>query len=440
MANKLIFIFFFILMLLPLAAAEITLNSPNNVYSLGDEIAVKLSIAEEQAVDGLISVTLKCGSYDVPFFVNSITISPDEAKDIDIEPLKLAKTGECVISAELKKYNDTIDSASTAGFEISGKINISSQINKKYLSPGEKIEIIGTAEKANGVAFNGVGTASFDDKSSTLKIKERFSYELELDEKIKSGSHRIRLDLSDADGNSGSAEYEIIVQNVPTAIGIELNQEAFSPGDDLIAEIMIYGQASEELNDSIAATLYNPWGLNVKTKSTGNESFTYTFSNDAPPGNWWIYAFGDGIKERKFFFVEEKEKAEFEIANQTLTIRNTGNVKYQKPVQITLCQDENPENAESMMLEVNIPVDGSETFRLSAPNGNYNITLKTDESEESFPSFLTGKAIAVRTTSLKGKIPQIIVFSFIMAVIALSVLARYKLKSKGVNVTLRNTE
>jgi len=434
MANKLLFISFLILLLsLSFSAAQITLSPPDSVYSLGDKLEINIKIVEQQAFDGIVSIALKCDSYETPFFVNSIIIGLNEQKSIDAE-MKLAEEGECSVQAELKESNKTIDSASTKSFMISKKINITSLLSKKYLSPGDSIEITGTAEKANNEPFNGIGTVTFDDIQENINIKEKFSYKKTLDEKTKSGSHIITLSLSDENGNSGTAEYEIVVQNVPAAINIELNKDTFLPGEELTANVALYGQSDEEINETVAVTLYNPWGLDIQTKVIPGGYFNYTFSHDDAPGNWWIYAFGSGIKERKFFFLKEIESADFEMKNSTLTAKNTGNIDYQKPIEVIFASES---GEETRVIEVDIPVNKEESFTLSAPNGEYNITIKSKDTEKSFSAALTGNAISVKSTGIKENIPRILAFSFILAIIFLSVMARRRINSGKISVNVR---
>jgi hypothetical protein len=419
------------------SSAQLTLGVPNAGYSLGDELKISLDAIEQYGTEGIVSLILSCDSYEIPFFATSAKLNANELRTFNIEPLKLTSGGICKIKAELRKVNELIDSSETSSFEISSDINITMQINKKYFLPGEKLEIIGSAQKANGMPFTGLGKINFDGTEHIININEKFSFGMTLDPAIKSGAHSLMIIINDSYGNLGSMQDEIVVQVVPTSIDINLEKERFIPGDILLAKVTLYDQAKDEINDSISVTLYNPWGTGMQTKMVNEDDFNFEFKDDAMPGNWWVYAFSNGIKERKFFYVEEFERIDSSIANNTLKIKNTGNVAYQKPIEILFKSES---KTDSQIINLNIPVGKEDSFKLNAPDGDYNITIKGSNIEQSFRAILTGKAVSVKSTGIRDKLKEISVVAFIVVLVALSVLARYKLKNKGVNVKIRSRE
>jgi hypothetical protein len=396
---------------------------------------IKMTVSETQGAEGIVNAVLKCDSYNLSFFTTSIKLSPNEAKTFDIEPLKLSKAGQCSIKAEFKYADSLLDSAYTSEFTISNTVNITSEINKLHFMPGEKLTISGIVTKADGTDFNGLGEVDFDGKPVSINANNKFSYQRTLENNIKSGKHEIIISLNDSYGNFGQISQEIEVQSIPTSIEIKTNNDSFLPGDELRADINLYDQAGDKINESVAVTLYNPWGIDLKIESIFDDTiFEYNFSSDAEPENWWIYAFADGIKERKFLFVKETAKAEFNIENKTLTIKNIGNIVYQKPVEIIFTSESG--ESESQVIDTNIPIKKQDSFILSAPDGNYNITIKSNEIEESFSAVLTGKAISVSTTGFKGMYKEIAVILFVALIIFISIFSRYKIRSKNIRVKL----
>jgi hypothetical protein len=435
-------LFSILLLILPvlcisLSSAQLTITTPNAKYSLGDELKVSLNANEPSGTEGIISLILSCDSYEAPFFATSVKLNANEPRSFTIEPLKLTTGGICTIKAELKKVNEMIDDSETSDFEISSDINLTIQINKKYFLPGEKLEILGSAQKANGLPFTGIGIINFDGVEHNVNTKGKFAFGITLDQGIQSGEHNILVLMNDSYGNLGSFQDNISVQVVPTSIDINLNEETFIPGDILSAKIGLYDQANDEINESISVTLYNPWGVDVQTEIIKEGDFNFEFSKDVMPGNWWVYAFSKGIKERKFFYVEEYEKIDADIINDTLKIKNEGNVAYQRPIQI-LFTSEN--NTETQVINLDIAVGKTDSFKLNAPDGDYNITIRGNRLEESFNAILTGKAISVKSPGIGGNLREILVAAFILAILALSFLARYKIKNKGINVKLRGRE
>lgn len=434
MAKSLFMVLFTFILCLSFSSAQITLTSPESKYSLGDEIKTSLSVVESSGVDGIISIVLSCDSYEIPFFATSVKLNANEQKSFTIEPLKLSVPGICSLKASLKKVNEVIDTYDSADFEISSNISLSIQINKKYFLPGEKLEIAGNAQKADGLPYSGEAILNFDGVEHTINAKGKFAFGMALDNQIKSGEHPLFIMINDSYGNLGVYQETISVSAVPTSIGIIMNKERFMPSDRLSADIMIYDQAMDIINESISATLYNPWGNEVKTEMINGQKFEYEFEKDAMPGNWWIYSFSNGIKERKFFYIDEYEKIDAEVINDTLRIKNSGNVAYQKPMQIIFSSGE---ASETQTVNLDIPVNKEASLKLNAPDGDYNITIKSDKMDESFNAILTGKAISVKSYGgIRDYAKDIAVGAFILIVIAFAFISRYKIKNKGIEVKL----
>jgi hypothetical protein len=417
------------------SSAQITLTGLNETYSLGDELKIGMSVTESSAIDGIIGITLKCDSYEAPFFMTSVKLNANEEKSFTIEPLKLTQQGLCNLRAELKKMNVIVDGTDSGQFEISNEIIITLQILKTRLNPGEKIVISGNAEKANKRPFNGAGTIKFNDRSYNLVVKGRFSYDVAIDSQIKSGKNILSIIINDEEGNSGIIDKDIYINAIPTKLSIDLDKETFNPNETISASIALYDQANDLMNDSISVTIYNPWGLDLKSEVLNGDEFDFELSNDAVPGNWWIYAYSNGIKERKFFYVEEVEKIDVEIVNQTLKVRNIGNVVYQKPIEIFFSSEN---RTKSQVIELELPVNKEEIFNLHAPDGDYDITVKGTDVDKSFNAILTGKAISVNSTNaFTNRTKEIIVIAFVLLVIVFAIFSRFK-SGKKINVRLRD--
>ena len=426
---------FLSIFLLSLVSAEITIENLNHAYSLGDELNIKLSALEKNNVEGTMNLILNCDSYQLPFFVTFVKLKAGETKVFTIEPLKVSQTGTCKLKAELKKVNETFDSIETSEFQISDAINVTMYVSREHYAPGETIEISGDAQKINGDQFNGLGTINLD-KDYSISVKGRFALGLKIDPQIKSGKHLIIATAKDDNGNIGKAEKEIYIDAIPTKIMIVLNKDKFMPNEDIYASIKLYDQAGDEMNESIMATLYDSWGSDILSKVT-NGQMRYTFKPDATPGNWWVYAYASGIKEREFFYIEKSEKINISLENDTLKIQNIGNVKYQKPVEIML-SSEGKNNTASIQL--NIPINKAVLYKLDGPTGNYSISVKGTDLEESFSAILTGKAISISDINAKDITKSLIVWIFIALIAGLSLLSRYKTNTKNIQVKVKHFE
>jgi hypothetical protein len=179
--------------------------------------------------------------------------------------------------------SEYIDSAETSVFVISDQINLTSSINKNYFLPGDKIEISGKAVNADGTLYNGPATVVIDTKEYSINIKGKFIFNTNLDTTIKSGEHIVSVNIYDSYGNQANEDKTINVQPVPTMIEILLNNESYLPGDTLSAEIQLYDQANDAMNESISVTLYNPWGVDALSKSVKGDIFNYNFPETSNP-------------------------------------------------------------------------------------------------------------------------------------------------------------
>jgi len=416
------------------ASAEIKIENLKDSYSLGDELNVKLSALENNAAEGTMNLILSCDSYQLPFFVTYVSLKAGETKVFTVEPLKVSQSGTCTLKAELKNVNETLESAETSQFPISDSINITLQTSKTYYNPGETVEIIGTVQKANGMQFNGPGTISFD-KDYSMTVKGNFIFELKLDPGIKSGRHTFAVTVEDENGNKGKIEQEIFINAIPTKIIISPNKNKFLPNEEISASIYLYDQAGNEMNESMMVSLYDAWGLDVSSKMINNTEFKYAFKHDAAPGNWWIYAYASGIKERAFFYMDNYKQINISLEGEILKIQNMGNVEYDSPVEI-IFSSESENKTESIQLK--IPVNKDAVYKLNAPDGNYRITVNGQEIEQSFDATLTGKVISVNSMDATNVTKTMIVWIFIALIICFSLIARYKTDTRNISVRVKH--
>jgi len=92
------------------------------------------------------------------------------------------------------------------------------------------------------------------------------------------------------------------------------------------------------------------------------------------------------------FEIMEKEDINIEIINRTLTITNTGNVPYNKTALVKF-------GDEALEIKVYLGLGESQMYRLSAPDGNYEVEVVSGNYSVSQEVALTGKAIEVKRVS-----------------------------------------
>ena len=419
------------LVLLPIASAQIVISDFKEVYSVGDSINADLSVIESQDVSGLIRLELNCGEKNL-FYTSPVSVKANDAQKFVVNPYMLTQSGNCKVEATLKGDIDFIDSAESKSFLVSQEINISLKLNKETFKPGETIKIKGEVKKANGEYIDGLlATINIgNEEYSSIIKKGAFEFEIELKKNFPSGENEIAVETKDNAGNSGKAVKKINVAAIPTSLKITTNNNSFAPESTLRASAILYDQGGEEIPGGISLILYDSWGIDVAKKviNGSQENLEYTFDEKSPTGEWWIYAYSEGIRVRRFISVEEKSGISANLNGSTLEILNTGNTEFKKPVEILF---QNDETAETKIEELNLGIAGQEEYLLTAPEGSYNIRLKTDNFEKSFENvYLTGGVIGVRNPENQTlKIAKdVVALAAVIAIAATAIIIKLKRK------------
>jgi hypothetical protein len=420
---KLIFLLLILtIFILPAASAQITLPQFKNVYSTGDSIESSFEVMEAQETVGLIKLTLNCDE-DTVFYTSPISLKANDLEKITVQSYMLTKEGNCKIDALLEGQSNFVDSASSKGFIISNEINVSLKFNKETLNPGEILRIKGEAKKANGKYVDGTVSIKIGNEGYSTLIKNgAFEFDTEIKENFESGINEVAVEVTDSSKNSGTARKEININAIPTSLEIITNNITFLPEDTLKASAVLYDQSGKEMNTAISLTLYDSWGIDTAKKVTnGSESLEYTFTKDSSTGEWWVYAYAEGIRVRRFISVAEQSKIEVNLNESILNILNAGNVDFKKPIEILF---QNGQVSEKEIKELSLGVDGEKALKLNAPDGTYDITVKTDGFEQTFKGIsLTGKAVSVGETGNRTfrLIQNLIAVSIIVGLFALAV-------------------
>jgi len=362
---KIAFIFLILtFLILPFASAKIILPQFNEAYSAGDSLDSSFEISESSDSSGLVKLKIDCGEEFVVFYTSPITLKANEAQKITVNPYTLEKEGTCKIRAELEGFNDIAESPA---FKVSN---------------------------AEGTASIKLGNEGY----SALVKNGAFEFETQIKENFQSGENEIVVDVTDSSGNHGTASTTIKVAAIPTSLNIIINNNTFIPGEKLEASAILYDQSGKEIATAASITLYNSWGFDVAKKVlNSSENFEYTFTQKSSTGEWWIYAYAEGIRTRRYIGVKEQSAISADFINGILNITNTGNIDFKKPLEILF---ENEAVSEKEIEELNLGVEGAKTLRLSAPDGTYNITVKTENFEKTFTGIsLTGNAISVEDQS-----------------------------------------
>ncbi|MEM2956470.1 MAG: hypothetical protein QW041_02780 [Candidatus Pacearchaeota archaeon] len=403
-------------------AAKIILPEFNKVYSIGDSIDSSFEIIEEQEVVGMIKLEIDCGE-KILFYTSPISLKTNEVKKVEVFPYVLTKKGECNIKATLDGQNNFSDSATSKTFLVSDELNISLKINKENFKPEDILKIKGEIRRANGEYVDGTALVKLNNEVYSIIVKKGyFEFENTLSKNFPSGKNNIEIEAKDNFGNSGNFIKSINVVSIPTSLEIIANNNEFFPGDVLETYAVLYDQGGKKINTSISLILYDSWGIDVIKKmiNDSEEILKYEFDKKSPTGEWWIYAYSEGIRTRRFIILKEQSKISAILSENMLTIVNLGNTLFKKPVEI-LFQNEKTNWTE--IKEMNLGIEIQKKFQLNAPEGLYNITVKTDDFEKTFNDvYLTGNVIVVedidnRTTRIVRNVTAVVIIIAIISII-----------------------
>lgn len=424
-----------ILLLIPFASASLSLSQPDTLYSIGDQFDLNATIYSTAETSGFFTAKLVCDSKETEIFKTPETIKEGETKTI-LMNVKLDKSllgdivGTCSIKAE---YADS--KTESRSFRISDEIEVSFLINGVVSSPGEQFTIDGTATKQNSEALEGYVDIYVRNQnlSKTEPVKAgKFTASMDLPKDMTAGEYKIIATAYEKDSkgnviNSGKAEQNITIRQVPRDMDIAFNEVSLTPEDELIYTILLYDQTGMEISQETAVTIIKPdKGVLSKEIVFSDRANNLSFSSNSPPGTWQVESKLNNLSKTRTFVLGEYPKIVYKLSNNSLVIENIGNVVYTKPIVISI-----GDNKE--IRELNLQIGEKQTLNLFAPNGEYPIKISTgQEINELGRTFLTGNTVAVKEPEEGSSIQ----FSFwiwvaliiILAAIAFTIYKRFARK------------
>ena len=176
---------------------------------------------------------------------------------------------------------------------------------------------------------------------------------------------------------------------------IDFNKNAFKAGEDITFRVNIYDSNNNLIYDEVNIILEDIERLNkIEKNINSRELININLGGQAKQGQWRVLLNYKGVQTKETFFIEADEKISFILEEDILTIKNTGNIKTNKEIQIMI--GEVVGESKLLVLDLN----EEERYRLIAPDGEYDIRVLS-EGEILFSrknvmlkgSGLTGKAI-----------------------------------------------
>lgn len=392
MVRRIILLAILTVFLIPMVLGEAWfITQPEEIYSFGDILSASVGVSGpgEQ-----LEVELFCTNRSKMLFLNYI----NEATTIEImQPLtknflKEIK-GKCNIVAVYGNSKEV-----STDFIISDTILLNIDMDKQYYNPGEQVNINGFAEKANTKLLNGFFEMEFKDTNVAITgpVKEgKFGSNISLPNDFAAGSYLLNITAYEKENgeitNLGNSKISIKVKQSPRRLDIPLENQNVLPGNNLSFKVILYDQSDKEIEGEASFIIQDSNGKElIKDLTQINKDNLLYVEKNLSAGYYKIKAYSSGIYGEREFYVEENEEVEFKLINETLLIKNVGNVEYDNAIQVKIGD----------LVEIindRLSLDQEKMYGLIAPDGNYNIMItdgKKSFSEDSVS--LTGNAVSVR--------------------------------------------
>jgi len=212
----------------------------------------------------------------------------------------------------------------------------------------------------------------------------------------------------------------------------------YVPGEEVNFKLILYNDENNKIDGQINYIIQNYYSETIKegVANSGNE-IVFALPENAIQGPWKISASYNNVEVNRLFNVGALEKAEIKLQGDVLSIKNIGNVPYDKRILIYI-------GKEDQTAQVLLEVGQTKEIRLTAPDGKYDIKVieGNDEKTLEFKEVsLTGNAIGLERVLedngfwQKNKIVALFLGTLFLVVVVIAIL---KIKNKGININIIN--
>jgi len=427
--RKTLLVFTLGILLLSFVSADIVITQqPDQLYNLGDIAKTPVKITTIEGIENFFSALLICNGIETEVHKQYISLPAGEEQEINIAiPLITSfigrTTGTCIIKPVLGEEYSITDE-----FIISDLININLDLDETEFKPEQEIIITGDAIKENSENVKGFVDLTIIADNSTDQIKVSntvkngfFSLNFSMPEKTKAGQYLVKLEVYEKEDESnktnyGFTDFNILITQVPTSLELIIN-EPVMPGENLQLKTVLHDQTGEKIESSSGIIIKNSLGeLIEQTQIATDEYLSIPIAYNEAPTEWSVEAFSNNLETQEEFNISENEKADVNIINKTIIIENKGNVPFNETLIINIGNT-------TMNLNSYLEVDETEKFKLTAPEGEYEVEVNNKGEKITKTVFLTGKAVDVESISnyslVKKSLIWIIVILILIAIIYL---------------------
>jgi len=409
---KLGLLFVMLILVLPFSVASIGIGSGlQGEYNLGDEISFSIRVLPDETFDALVKLTMKCTEKDVPYFIYPVSLEEDVEESIDVPAIKAFSEGLCSIRVNIENLEGGgVEGITSKDFTVSSDLELEVTLDKEDVLPGDKIKVKGVAKKKGGGIDDGNVVISLGGEKIEFELEDdEFDHAIELKEDIRSGEHKVIVEVEDSHGNFNAVSKTINVKAVPSLLEFKLNKQELSPKEVLKVTAVLLDQAGDNMDGSVDVKLFKSKfiGSDVVVFDTGisaNNEKEFSFENTLKPDDYMLEGVFEGLQDEVVVKILPNEEIAMELEGEIVTVSNVGNVDYNDKSTIVL--DEGERN---FIINKRIRLDVGESMTLDlskeVPSGSYTVNLpegvvegvdlEDDRSAiRKIVSFVTGSVVA----------------------------------------------
>src|SRR3989338_3880869 len=382
---KKLWLFLTVLFIMPAVLADITIETDQPVYNLGNKIRASASALYEADFEGLLKLTISCNGYKLQYYTTPVVLEANSRTAVDVPELTATSSmlGSCAILGDLMtNENLIVEEEGSNAFEVTHKLSVL-PVNARITSlPSETIKIVGIVNEAFGNnVLKAKIKATLDNQTyETEAIDGKFDVSISLPKSIKSGSHQIEITASDAKNNIGDGLVGLEVIAVPNYIKLEVSSNNIKPGEKVSITSSLYDQADEIIYDGLGLEMVYGNEEKIFTKTVqSNEKIDYEFSQYAKPGNYLLTSTYKDLKAESLLNITTIREIKIKYQNQSVFIENIGNIPFVEEITLFL---QNELQKFAITKKISVEPGKVLAFDLSkeVPGGIYNILVKAQKN------------------------------------------------------------
>jgi len=400
---------------------QVQLGKSINIYGYITNI-------NDEPITGL--ATIYFTNENKTYYVNNIDVI--EGK-LDYEyPTVNNKPGSYAIAVHVTDiYGNKKLFENIATFNIIDEISIFIEPIQRKILPGSTINLAGRLNNILGEKMQeGKVQIVLKDEIFNIDLENgEFNYDLKIPENIETGKQVLIVSfVSQNTGNWGSTTRTINIQAIATELKLN-TADSVKPENILDIVVYLYDQSNNIIEDNVVIEVIDPDGemIFLDYYESGEKSGV-DIPQYAIPGEWMLKAKYQDIEAEQGFIVEEVKDLALEIINDTLSIKNVGNVDYDERISIYL-----DDGGFILTKKISLEPEAKTTINLTeeTPSGQYDIKI-------------TGNAIAdsrFDDVIIVGKAKRSLnfIYSFLLLCIMASLIYNIVFKKKYIqNVYTRN--